>query len=60
VARERGATYLLIGRPRRRTQLGRLVHRDLPLELMSALPEVDVQIVALSDPRPGRPRPGRR
>ncbi|HYB30635.1 MAG TPA: histidine kinase [Solirubrobacteraceae bacterium] len=60
VARERGATYLLIGRPRRRTQLGRLVHRDLPLELMSALPEVDVQIVALPDPRPGKPRGGRR
>jgi len=51
VARERGATYLLIGRPRRRTQLGRLAHGRLPLELMSALPELDLQIVALPDPK---------
>jgi two-component system sensor histidine kinase KdpD len=47
VAHERGATYLLIGRPRRKTSLGRLAHRHLPLELMAALPGVDVQIVAL-------------
>ncbi len=66
VARERGATYLLIGRPTRRTQLGRLAHGHLPLELMSALPEVDLQIVALPDPRGSRgpsvgtPRRGRR
>jgi two-component system sensor histidine kinase KdpD len=52
VAKERGATYLLIGRPRRRTHLGVLVHRHLPLELMSALPDMDVQIVALPDPMP--------
>ena len=60
VARERGATYLLIGRPRRRTHLGQLTHRRLPLELMSALPEIDLQIVALADPRRGTPRTGRR
>ncbi len=50
VARDRGATYLLIGRPRRRSPLRTLVHGRLPLELMNALPEVDVQIVALPDP----------
>jgi len=50
VARERGATYLVIGRPRHRTHLGVLSHRHLPLELMSALPDIDVQIVALADP----------
>jgi hypothetical protein len=50
VARERGATYLVIGRPRHRTHLGVLSHRHPPLELMSALPDIDVQIVALADP----------
>ena len=50
VAQERGVTYLVIGRPRRRTHLGKLAHRRLPLELMDALPEVDLQIVALADP----------
>jgi two-component system, OmpR family, sensor histidine kinase KdpD len=51
VARERGSTYLLMGRPTRRNQLGRLAHGHLPLELMSALPEIDLQIVALPDPK---------
>ncbi len=50
VALERGATYLVIGRPRRRTHMGQLTHRRLPLELMSALPDVDLPIVALADP----------
>ena len=54
VARERGATYLVIGRPRRRTHLGALAHRRLPLELMTALPGIDVQIVALADPTAAR------
>jgi len=54
VAQERGVTYLVIGRPRRRTHLGQLVHRRLPLELMNALPEVDLQIVALADPMAAR------
>jgi two-component system, OmpR family, sensor histidine kinase KdpD len=54
VARERGATYLMIGRPMRRTQLGRLVHSHLPFELMSALPALDLQIVALPDPKVAR------
>jgi two-component system, OmpR family, sensor histidine kinase KdpD len=51
VARERGATYLLMGRPMRHTQLGRLAHGHLPFELMSALPELDLQIVALPNPK---------
>jgi two-component system sensor histidine kinase KdpD len=59
VAHERGASYLVIGRPRRRTHLGQLTHRDLPLKLMSALPDLDVQIVALTDPKPATPRRGR-
>ena len=54
VAQQRGASYLLIGRPRRRTRLGKLAHRRLPLQLMSALPDVDVQIVALPDPMHAR------
>jgi two-component system, OmpR family, sensor histidine kinase KdpD len=54
VAHERGATYLVIGRPRRRTHVGQLAHRRLPLELMSALPGIDVQIVALTDPTAAR------
>jgi len=49
VARELRSTYVVIGRPRRRRPLGRLVHHRLALELMSALPGVDVQIVALPD-----------
>jgi two-component system sensor histidine kinase KdpD len=59
VARAHGATYVLIGRPRRRTQLGRLAHRELALELMDALPDLDVQIVALPDPRLRLPRRAR-
>jgi two-component system sensor histidine kinase KdpD len=49
VAADRGATYLVMGRPRRRARLGLLAHRRLPLQLMRALPAVDVQIVALRD-----------
>jgi K+-sensing histidine kinase KdpD len=49
VAHKRATTYLLIGRPTRRTPLGRLAHRQLPLQLMTALPGVDLQIVALPD-----------
>jgi two-component system sensor histidine kinase KdpD len=49
VAQERRSTYLLIGQPKRKTLIGPLVHRRLPLQLMAALPGVDLQIVALSD-----------
>jgi K+-sensing histidine kinase KdpD len=47
VASERAVTHLVIGRPRRRTAFGRLAHQRLPLQLMRALPGVDLQIVAL-------------
>ena len=46
VATERGTTYLVLGRPLHRNRLGRLAHRRLPLQLMRAIPGVDVQIVA--------------
>jgi two-component system sensor histidine kinase KdpD len=60
VAADRGATYLVIGRPWRRTPFGRLAHRRLPLQLMRAMPNMDVQIVALADPSPRPPRGYRR
>ena len=49
VAKELAATYLVVGRPRHRTALHRLVHDKLALELMHAIPGTDVQIVALPD-----------
>ena len=49
VAGERRSTYVLIGQPINRTALGIHVHRRLPLQLMSALPGIDLQIVALPD-----------
>jgi len=54
IAAERGATHIVLGRPRTRTPLGRLAHRRLPLALMRALPGVDVQIVAVAEPPRGR------
>jgi two-component system, OmpR family, sensor histidine kinase KdpD len=45
VARERGSTYILLGTPRRRTGLGRLIE-PLPMRLARELPEVDVRMVA--------------
>ena len=51
VASERGATCVVIGRPQRRSPLGLLVHRRLPLQLIRAMPSVDVQIVALPNHR---------
>ncbi len=45
VARERGTTYILMGRPRRGRGLGRL--RDpLPMRLLRELPDVDVRVLA--------------
>ena len=46
VARERGTTYILMGTPRRRHPLRRLLRPSLPSRLMDALPGVDVRIVA--------------
>jgi len=59
VAHERGATYVVMGRPRRKTSLGQLVHRRLPLQLMDALPGVDLQIVALPGSSRAEPDDGR-
>ena len=45
VARERGTTYILLGRPRERRGFGRL-SEPLGLQLVRDLPGVDVRIVA--------------
>jgi two-component system sensor histidine kinase KdpD len=55
VVRSRGSTYVLLGRSRPARGLGRL-HVPLPQRLMTALPGVDVRIVAdRSSRRRGRP-----
>jgi two-component system, OmpR family, sensor histidine kinase KdpD len=46
VARERGTTYVLMGRPSTRTALRRLSAPALPAQLMNMLPGVDLRIVA--------------
>ena len=46
VARERGTTYVLMGRPRARSPLRRLSSPALPGQLMNMLPGVDLRIVA--------------
>jgi two-component system sensor histidine kinase KdpD len=46
VARERGTTYVLMGRPRARSALRRLSGPPLPAQLMNMLPGVDLRIVA--------------
>jgi two-component system sensor histidine kinase KdpD len=46
VARERGTTYVLMGRPSRRNALRRLGSPPLPAQLMNLLPGVDLRIVA--------------
>ncbi len=46
VARERGTTYVLIGTPRRRNALSRLLTPSLPSRLLRALPGIDLRIVA--------------
>ncbi len=48
VARERGTTYVMIGRPEERRGLGRLAE-PLPMKLIRELPGIDVRILA--DPR---------
>jgi two-component system, OmpR family, sensor histidine kinase KdpD len=53
VARERGATYVQIGQPSRRTGLRRL-GESLPDRLIRALPGLDLRIVA---DQPDRPTP---
>jgi len=46
VARERGTTYILMGPPRPRGALQRLMTPALPIRLMTMLPGVDLRIVA--------------
>jgi two-component system sensor histidine kinase KdpD len=46
VARERGTTYVLMGRPSARGALRRLTSPALPGQLMNMLPGVDLRIVA--------------
>jgi two-component system, OmpR family, sensor histidine kinase KdpD len=46
VAHERGTTYVLMGPPRPRSALRRLTSPALPFRLMSALPGIDLRIVA--------------
>jgi two-component system sensor histidine kinase KdpD len=46
VARDRGTTYVLMGRPNPRSALARLSKPALPYELMRELPGVDLRIVA--------------
>ncbi|HET9073933.1 MAG TPA: histidine kinase [Solirubrobacteraceae bacterium] len=46
VARERGTTFLIMGKPQPRGPIARLLSPELPVQLLSRLPEVDVQLVA--------------
>jgi two-component system sensor histidine kinase KdpD len=46
VARERGTTYVLMGRPRWRSALRRLSFPALPGQLLNLRPGVDLRIVA--------------
>jgi two-component system sensor histidine kinase KdpD len=46
IARERGTTYVLMGPPRPRSPLRRLTSPALPFRLISALPGIDLRIVA--------------
>jgi two-component system sensor histidine kinase KdpD len=57
VARERGTTYLLMGAPEPRSAWRRLTSPPLPARLLSALPGVDLRIVADRTQRatPGQP-----
>jgi two-component system sensor histidine kinase KdpD len=46
VAEDRGTTYILMGRPKPRSALRRLLQPALPFRLLSLLPGVDLRIVA--------------
>jgi len=46
VAQERGTTYILMGRPKPRPAIRRLLQPALPFRLLSLLPGVDLRIVA--------------
>ena len=46
VAQDRGTTYILMGRPKPRSAIRRLLQPALPFRLLSLLPGVDLRIVA--------------
>jgi two-component system sensor histidine kinase KdpD len=46
VAHDRGTTYVLMGAPKQRSAIGRMMSPALPLRLIGALPGVDLRIVA--------------
>jgi two-component system, OmpR family, sensor histidine kinase KdpD len=46
VAEDRGTTYILMGRPKPRSALRRMMQPALPFRLLSLLPGVDLRIVA--------------
>ena len=46
VAEDRGTTYILMGRPKPRSAIRRLLQPALPFRLLSLLPGVDIRIVA--------------
>jgi two-component system, OmpR family, sensor histidine kinase KdpD len=54
VARERGTTYVLMGTPRRRGALARMLRPSLAGRLLAALPGVDVRLVANRTQAPDR------
>jgi two-component system sensor histidine kinase KdpD len=54
IAQERGTTYVLMGTPQPRGALRRLTSQTLPAQLLSALPGVDLRIVADRSKRPRR------
>ncbi len=56
VARERGTTYVLMGAPEPRSAWRRLTAPALPAQLLSALPGVDLRIVADRTQRTGAQR----
>jgi two-component system, OmpR family, sensor histidine kinase KdpD len=52
VAADRGTTYVLMGPPKPRSAISRLMAPALPLRLIGALPGIDVRIVADRTKRP--------
>ena len=56
VAHDRGTTYVLMGAPKPRSAIGRMMSPALPLRLIGALPGVDLRIVADRTRRNGEER----
>ncbi len=56
VAHDRGTTYVLMGAPKPRSAIGRMMTPALPLRLIGALPGVDLRIVADRTRRNGEER----